>query len=77
MNLNNKPYKGQKYSALKKDCVKKGNLFIDPEFPPNNKSLFFSKVDSAIEWKRPKVRYFTDTLRGRVLICYIDYYSTF
>ncbi|KAK2149572.1 hypothetical protein LSH36_446g02083 [Paralvinella palmiformis] len=46
--------KGQKYGALKKDCLKRGELFKDPEFPPNNKSLFYSKQDRDIEWKRPK-----------------------
>ena len=51
-----KPFKGQKYGTLKKEHIKKSNLFIDPEFPPNNKSLFFSKVDNEIEWKRPKVK---------------------
>ena len=49
-------YKGQKYNSLKKDCLKKGELFTDPEFPPNAKSLFYSKIDTEIEWKRPKVR---------------------
>lgn len=46
-------FKNQKYSSLKKDCLKKGTLFIDPEFPANNKSLFYSKVDPDIVWKRP------------------------
>ena len=49
-------YKGQKYSSIKKECLKKGQLFTDPEFPPNAKSLFYSKIDTEIEWKRPKVR---------------------
>ena len=48
-------FKGQKYSSIKKDLVKNGELFVDPEFPPSHKSLFFSKVDKEIEWKRPKV----------------------
>ncbi|CAH1789673.1 unnamed protein product [Owenia fusiformis] len=47
-------YKNQKFSSLKKECLKKGELFVDSEFPPNNKSLFYSKVDNDIEWKRPK-----------------------
>ncbi|XP_041356011.1 calpain-5-like isoform X2 [Gigantopelta aegis] len=46
-------FRGQTYAKLKKGCVKKGVLFEDPEFPANNKSLFFSKVDNDIEWKRP------------------------
>ena len=48
-------FRGQKYSSIKKECAKLGELFVDPEFPPNNKSLFFSKVDKEIVWKRPKV----------------------
>ncbi len=49
-------YKGQKYSSIKKEFLKKGELFVDPEFPPKSKSLFFSRIDNEIEWKRPKVR---------------------
>ncbi|KAK3095784.1 hypothetical protein FSP39_019019, partial [Pinctada imbricata] len=47
-------FKGQKFSSLRSDCLSKGVLFEDPEFPANNKSLFFSKIDNDIEWKRPK-----------------------
>jgi len=47
-------FRGQKFSSLRKDCLKKGELFQDPEFPPTNKSLFYSKQDKDIEWKRPK-----------------------
>ena len=48
-------FKGQKYGSLRKACIKRGELFQDPEFPANNKSLFFSKQDKDIEWRRPKV----------------------
>ena len=48
-------YKNQKYGSIRSDCLKRGELFEDPEFPANNKSLFYSKVDNEIEWKRPKV----------------------
>ncbi len=51
-------YKGQKYEALKKTAIKTGHPFIDPEFPPDDKALFYSKSDSkitGIEWKRPSV----------------------
>ncbi|WAR29756.1 CAN5-like protein [Mya arenaria] len=34
-------YKNQKYSSIKSDCLKKGELFEDPEFPANSKSLFY------------------------------------
>lgn len=48
-------YKGQKYKSIKKDLARKGELFQDPEFQAGNKSIFFSKIDNDIEWKRPKV----------------------
>ncbi|KAL3886449.1 hypothetical protein ACJMK2_026437 [Sinanodonta woodiana] len=41
------PFKGQNYSSIKKDCLEKGVLFEDPEFPA------YSEVDSDVEWKRP------------------------
>lgn len=47
-------YKNQKYGSIRSDCLKKGELFEDAEFAANNKSLFYSKVDNEIEWKRPK-----------------------
>ena len=52
------PYLGQKYSALKKTAKKSGTLFTDPEFPVNDKALFYSHSSNkitGIEWKRPKV----------------------
>ena len=51
-------YRGQKYSKLKKAALQSGELFHDSEFPANNKSLFYSKVDPTIEWKRPNVSYY-------------------
>jgi len=48
-------YKQQKYSSIKSACLKKGELFEDPEFPANSKSLFFSKIDQDVVWKRPSV----------------------
>ncbi|XP_063437594.1 calpain-5-like [Mytilus trossulus] len=45
--------KKQDYESIKKSCLKKGENFNDPEFPANNKSIFHSKVDDDIEWKRP------------------------
>ena len=51
------PYKGQKYSDLKKTAQDSGHPFIDTEFPPDEKALFNSGGKAAgIEWKRPKVR---------------------
>lgn len=51
------PYKDQQYSKLKSQCVSKGELFVDPLFPPTSKSLFYSKVEKDIVWKRPGVSY--------------------
>jgi calpain-5 len=49
------PYKGQKYSELKKQATESGHLFLDEEFAPNEKALFSSGGKAAgIEWKRPK-----------------------
>lgn len=49
------PYKDQHYNKLKKQCISKGELFVDPIFPPDSKSLFYSKVEKDIVWKRPGV----------------------
>ena len=49
-------YKGQNYSKLKKEAKQKGNLFIDLEFPPDDRSLFYTDAKLAgVVWKRPKV----------------------
>lgn len=50
------PYKGQKYSALKKKALDSGELFKDPEFLPVEKSLFNKTGKSNnVKWLRPKV----------------------
>ena len=69
-------YKKQKYSSIRSDCLKRGELFEDPEFPANNKSLFYSKIDNEIEWKRPKVlffmfRFYQVTTQGRYFHTYV------
>ncbi|KAH3807551.1 hypothetical protein DPMN_135896, partial [Dreissena polymorpha] len=48
-------YKNQDYYSLKKQCQKSGNHFVDPEFPAQDKSLFFSSGKlTGVTWKRPK-----------------------
>uniref|UniRef100_A0A8C9R1F8 Calpain-5-like n=2 Tax=Scleropages formosus TaxID=113540 RepID=A0A8C9R1F8_SCLFO len=48
------PYKGQKYSVLKKSCWEANKLFEDPEFPTVDKSLFYQRSPPGrVEWKRP------------------------
>ncbi|XP_074057101.1 calpain-6 [Macrotis lagotis] len=50
-----KPFKGQKYQELKKECLKERRLFEDSEFLAGNESLFFSRrLPGPVEWKRPK-----------------------
>ncbi|KAL8625593.1 hypothetical protein ACOMHN_014681 [Nucella lapillus] len=50
-----KHYKNQDYSALKKDAQTKGALFIDSEFPPDDRSLSSTPGKFGnIVWKRPK-----------------------
>ena len=50
------PYKGQKYSDLKKQAIASGHPFIDSEFPPDDKALSNTPGKfSGITWKRPKV----------------------
>ena len=49
------PFKGQNYSALRKEC--QGKLFEDPEFPPNARSLTYKNdANESIKWMRPGVR---------------------
>lgn len=49
-------YRNQKYSQLKRDYQRRGELFTDPQFPPSNESLFLSgKSEKEIVWKRPHV----------------------
>ncbi|XP_070538573.1 calpain-5-like [Ptychodera flava] len=49
------PFKQQKYDEIKKMCQERGTLFADPEFPAEDRSIFFSKpVPGQVQWKRPK-----------------------
>ncbi|OXB62439.1 hypothetical protein ASZ78_013783 [Callipepla squamata] len=49
-----KPYENQRYAALKKECLRKKQLFEDPLFPANDDSLFYKSRIQGIQWKRPK-----------------------
>ena len=43
----------QDFETLKTASLESGELFTDPEFPPDDQSLFFSKDPPfAFEWKR-------------------------
>jgi hypothetical protein len=44
----------QDFYELRNDCLARGVLFEDSEFPPADSSLFFShRPDRHFEWKRP------------------------
>ena len=60
----------QRYSKLKSQCEKEKKLFVDPEFPAENKSLFFSRSPTeSVEWKRPQVCWkFTATIISEGLV---------
>ncbi|KAM8772553.1 calpain-9 [Acanthopagrus schlegelii] len=46
---------GKSFEQLRSECLQKGVLFEDPDFPATDSSLFFSQsVPVNIEWKRPK-----------------------
>ena len=43
---------GQNVEALRQECLDNGDLFTDPEFPPDDQSLYFSQDSPfAFEWK--------------------------
>lgn len=47
---------GKTFEQLRHECLQKGVLFEDPDFPANGSSLFFSQsVPVQMEWKRPTV----------------------
>uniref|UniRef100_A0A3P9IGA1 Calpain 9 n=1 Tax=Oryzias latipes TaxID=8090 RepID=A0A3P9IGA1_ORYLA len=46
---------GKTFEQLRQECLQKGVLFEDPDFPAVDSSLFFSQtVPVQIQWKRPK-----------------------
>ncbi|XP_072120768.1 calpain-3-like isoform X2 [Mobula birostris] len=46
--------KSEVFQCLKKECLRKGVLFEDPEFPADESSLFYSQfLPFKLEWKRP------------------------
>ncbi|XP_051512469.1 calpain-5-like [Myxocyprinus asiaticus] len=50
-----KPYEGQQFSALRKQCRQNKSLFEDPLFPPVDQSLFYKgNRIGKVTWKRPK-----------------------
>lgn len=49
-------FRGQNYSELRKKTLQNEALFKDPEFPPNDMSIWKDgSKKKDVEWKRPKV----------------------
>uniref|UniRef100_A0A3P8NU39 Calpain catalytic domain-containing protein n=1 Tax=Astatotilapia calliptera TaxID=8154 RepID=A0A3P8NU39_ASTCA len=51
-------FKNQDFAQIKADCLRKGELFVDNEFPPNGLSLgdlpdMSSSKESEVKWLRP------------------------
>ncbi|XP_037365747.1 calpain-9-like [Talpa occidentalis] len=45
---------GQSFEQLRQECLRKGTLFEDADFPANSSSLFYSKEpESPVVWNRP------------------------
>lgn len=61
-------FKKQDWYSLKRRALESGKLFVDPEFPPSNESLYSNEQlapYSNIVWKRPKVKLsFLDAVFG-------------
>lgn len=61
---------GKSFEQLRQECLQKGVLFEDPDFPAADASLFFSQsVPVQIEWKRPKVCRLGNVRAGWCLGC--------
>lgn len=46
------------YERIKRACLKRGELWEDPEFPATQASVFYHQTPPfQFQWKRPKVQY--------------------
>lgn len=58
---------GKTYEELRQECLRKGILFEDEDFPANDSSLFYTqKPNIPFVWKRPKVRNRSSILRFKI-----------
>ncbi|KAJ8008326.1 hypothetical protein DPEC_G00103670 [Dallia pectoralis] len=48
-------FQGQSYHKLKRSCLRRGQLFQDPLFPPTAMSLFYKRAPPpGLTWRRPQ-----------------------
>jgi len=46
------------YERIKRSCLKRGELWEDPEFPATQASVFYHQTPPfQFQWKRPKVSF--------------------
>lgn len=55
------PYLGQRFGALRQECLQAGRLFHDPSFPAGPAALGYNELGPSsfktrgVEWRRPTV----------------------
>ena len=54
------------YKRVRDQCLAQKTLFEDPDFPAVNRSIYYSKLDKSIVWKRP---YVSNYVIGICLLC--------
>ncbi len=47
--------RSQNFKEIKEKCLAEKALWEDPDFPANNKSVYYSHTPANFEWKRPSV----------------------
>jgi len=48
--------KNSRFELIRVSCLSSGVLYEDPEFPAVPESVYFSKSNFSIQWRRPVVR---------------------
>lgn len=56
------------YERIKRACLKRGELWEDPDFPATQSSVFYHQTPPfQFQWKRPKVSIQTFTFNNKFL----------
>lgn len=55
------------YERIKRSCLKRGELWEDPEFPATQTSVFYHQTPPfQFQWKRPKVKIETKKITNSI-----------
>ena len=73
-------YDNQDYAQLKANSLRRGRLFVDSTFPPDNRSLgdlpdMSRWREDQVEWLRPAVKYFKICFFLLIHILKLDFFS--